>query len=171
MVHEQIFLYMSLTLDPSTPSPLSSEAAQHFSQLQCSRQWRGFLQALAAEFKEALSSEELRELMFRVGERFASANLLGPCTTLPDLQQRMTDVWRSTDWGWVTLVQQKEHLSIHHHCAPLLTGMDKSNVDWSLGFLQGTYQQWFDAAGASPLKVAPGESTDPWGSASFSLSR
>lgn len=156
---------------PSTHDSLSGETAQHLSQLQCSRQWRGFLQALSAEFTQALSNDELRELMFRVGERFASAHPLDPCTTLSDLQQRMTDVWRSVDWGWVMLTQHKEQLSIVHCCAPLLAGMDKSNVDWSLGFLQGAYQKWFDAAGAGSLKVAPGESTDPWGSASFSLSR
>lgn len=155
----------------STHDSLSGETAQHLSQLQCSRQWRGFLQALSAEFTQVLSNDELRELMFRVGERFASAHPLGPCTTLSDLQQSMTDVWRSMDWGWVVLAQQKEQLSIVHCCAPLLAGMDKSNVDWSLGFLQGAYQKWFDAAGAGSLRVAPGESTDPWGSASFFLSR
>jgi hypothetical protein len=154
-----------------THDSLSGEATQHLSQLQCSRQWRGFLQALAAEFTQALSNEELRELMFRVGERFACAHLLGPCATLSDLQQRMTDVWCNADWGSVTLVQQKEQLSIIHHCAPLLAGMDKSNIDWSLGFLQGAYQKWFDTAGAGSLRVAPGEPTDAWGSASFSLSR
>ena len=155
----------------SIPASPSVETAQHLSQLQCSRQWRGFLQALAAEFTQALSNDELRELMFRVGERFASAHLLGPCATLSDLQRRMTDVWHSADWGSVTLVQQKEQLSIGHHCAPLLAGMDESNIDWSLGFLQGAYQKWFDTAGAGPLRVAPGEPTDAWGSASFSLSR
>lgn len=154
----------------STHDSLSDETAQHLSQLQCSRQWRGFLQAMASEFKQALSSDELRELMFRVGQRFALAHPLTPCTTLSDLQLHMSQVWRDADWGWVTLVQQKEQLDILHHCAPLLSGMGQSNVDWSLGFLQGTYQQWFDAAGAGPLRVAPGEATDAWGSASFSLS-
>lgn len=155
----------------STHEPLSGESAQHLSQLQCSRQWRGFLQALASEFTQALSTEELRELMFRVGERFACAHLLGPCATLSDLQQRMTDVWCNADWGSVTLVQHEKQLSILHHCTPLLASMGKSNIDWSLGFLQGAYQQWFDTAGAGSLRVAPGESTDAWGSASFSLSR
>lgn len=155
----------------STNDPLSDEAARHLSQMQCSHQWRGFLQALAAEFTQALSSDELRELMFRVGERFAGAHLLGPCATLSELQQRMTGVWCNSDWGSVTLVQQKEQVSIVHHCAPLLAGFDKGNIDWSLGFLQGVYQKWFDTAGAGDLRVASGESIDMWGSASFSLSR
>lgn len=155
----------------STHDSLSGETRQHLSQLQCSRQWRGFLQALAAEFTQVLSNDELRELMFRVGERFASANPLGPCATLPELQQRMTDVWRDADWGWVALVQLQGQLSITHHCAPLVAGMDENNIGWSLGFLQGVYQKWFDAAGANALRVTPGEPIDTWGSASFFLSR
>lgn len=155
----------------STQSSLSGETAQHLSQLQCSRQWRGFLQALAAEFTQVLSPADLQELMARVGVRFACAHPLEACNTLPELQRGMTDIWRSADWGWVTLEQRQEQLSITHHCAPLLSAMSDGNAEWSLGFLQGAYQQWFDAAGAGSLRVAPGESLDIWGSARFSLSR
>lgn len=155
----------------STQSGLSGKTAHHLSQMQCSRQWRGFLQALADEFTQVLSTEELHELMARVGVRFATAHPLEACHTLPELQRGMTGVWRDADWGWVTLEQRQDQLSITHHCAPLLSAMDESNAHWSLGFLQGAYQQWFDAAGAGSLRVAAGEPLDSWGSATFSLSR
>ncbi|MBN8797846.1 MAG: hypothetical protein J0H45_00570 [Stenotrophomonas nitritireducens] len=40
----------------------------------CARQWRGFLQAMAAEFDQALPEEESARLMARIGQRFADAH-------------------------------------------------------------------------------------------------
>ena len=40
-----------------------------------SRQWRGFLAALAEEFQTQLGADELRQLMARIGQRFGAASI------------------------------------------------------------------------------------------------
>jgi len=68
---------------------ISSEAQSYLFKQQCARQWRGFLQAMAVEFSAALPSDELRDLMQRIGVKFALQNPLPTCTTLMQLQELM----------------------------------------------------------------------------------
>lgn len=73
--------------------PANPDITQRLIDQQCTVQWRGFLQALAAEFAAALPPEDLRALMFRVGTRFAAEHPLPTCATLDDLQRSMAAVW------------------------------------------------------------------------------
>ena len=50
---------------------------------QISSQWRGVLVALAEEFDTQIGRDELRQLMQRVGRRFAAAHPLPSCGTTP----------------------------------------------------------------------------------------
>lgn len=154
----------------SNPALLTSESQAYLSQQQCARQWRGFLRALSDEFGSALPSDELRDLMHRIGMKFAAQNPLPPCETLTLLQEEMTDFWDQIDWGWVSLAQDARCLNIDHHCAPLASAFGTDQGDWIHGFLQGVYQQWFDSAGAQRLRVSPAVAADAWGSVRFELS-
>lgn len=144
-----------------------SEAYVHF--LQCSRQWRGFLDAMKQEFTAALPPQELRRLMVRVGRRFAQSHPLQARETLPQLQQEMNRIWSERDWGTVEIAQSDRELTINHQFSPLSAAFGASDAEWSTGYLQGVYQQWFDTAGATGLKVETANQSDQWGSARFRL--
>ncbi len=154
----------------SNPALPNSETQAYLSQQQCSRQWRGFLRAISAEFASALPDDELRDLMHRIGMKFAVQNPLPACETLTLLQEEMTSFWKQIDWGWVTLTQDARCLNIDHCCAPLASAFGTDQGDWMHGFLQGVYQQWFDSAGAQRLRVSPAVNADTWGSVRFELS-
>ena len=129
------------------------------------------MQALASEFASALPPEDLRALMARVGTRFAVAHALPPCATLDALQCGMSAVWEQTDWGGVNLTQAADHLDIHHTLSPLYAAFGSENVQWSGGFLEGVYQQWFNQAGSGQLRVALTAPVDAWGCAHLQLAR
>lgn len=151
--------------------PASSEITQHLVQQQCAVQWRGFFQALAAEFAAALPPEDLRALMFRVGARFAAEHPLPACATLDELQRGMTAVWERIDWGWVRLTQEASQLDIRHSLSPVSAAFGPSHAPWSGGFLEGVYQGWFEQAGAGQLKVVQVAPADAWGCVHLQLAR
>lgn len=160
-----------LAMSPTASLPASPEITQHLVQQQCAVQWRGFFQALAAEFAAALPPEDLRALMFRVGTRFAAEHPLPACATLDDLQRSMTAVWERIDWGWVRLTQESAQLDICHSLSPVSAAFGPSHVLWSGGFLEGVYQSWFEQAGAGQLKVAQVAPADAWGGVHLQLAR
>lgn len=152
-------------------APATPEIAEHLARQQCSVQWQGFFQALAAEFVAALPPEDLRALMFRVGARFAADHPLPACATVEDLQRSMTAVWKSIGWGWVDLAQEAAQLNIHHRLSPVSAAFGPDHVQWSVGFLEGVYQSWFEQAGAGQLKVVQCAPADAWGCVHLQLSR
>ncbi|MCC8394623.1 cellulose synthase [Paraburkholderia sp. MMS20-SJTR3] len=119
---------------------------------QISPQWRGMLSALAGEFEAQIGRDELRQLMQRVGVRFAQAHPLPACGSTADLQQALNDYWRAMDWGYVELADEAESLRIVHYCAPL-PAFGETALAWTPAFLEGVYQSWFSALGAQGLSV------------------
>ncbi len=150
---------------------MNSDIAAHLARQQCSEQWRGFFQALAAEFVAALPPEDLRALMSRVGARFAADHPLPACATVHDLQRSMTAVWAAIGWGWVDVTQEVAQLNIHHSLSPVSAAFGPSHVLWSGGFLEGVYQTWFEQAGAGQLRVVQCAPADAWGCVTLQLSR
>lgn len=148
------------------PSPLD---VSYVRQLQCTRQWRGFLAALGAEFVEALPEAELGRLMERIGTRFALDQPLPATDTLPQLEDAMNQLWSGLSWGQVQLRQAVDGLEIEHRYSPLAAAFGEARLSWTAGFLQGVYQQWFEAAGASGLRVQPVRQADALGSLWFRL--
>lgn len=65
----------------------------------CSRQWVGFVRAMAEEFGAELSEDDLALLMVRIGHRFAREQRLAPCATLDDAQHAANAVWDRCDWA------------------------------------------------------------------------
>ena len=86
---------------------------------QISPQWRGMLTALATEFEAQIGRDELRQLMHRVGCRFAAAHPLPACGSTAELAQTLNLYWQDMDWGYVELSDEAEYLRIVHYCAPL----------------------------------------------------
>ncbi|RQS05931.1 cellulose biosynthesis protein BcsD [Burkholderia sp. Bp8998] len=125
---------------------------EHLLERGASLQWRGFLEALAGEFADQLDRDELRQLMSRVGMRFAAAHPLGPCESTDDLANALNARWRDAQWGYAELSDEHEFLRIVHYAAPL-RALGAGHLAWSSAFLQGAYQGWFDSVGAAGLRV------------------
>lgn len=122
-------------------------------QRQISPQWRGMLSALASEFEAQIGHDELRQLMHRVGSRFAAAHPLPECASTAELEQALNLYWHEMDWGYVELADEAEALRIVHYCAPLQAFGDAA-LAWTPAFLEGVYQTWMCALGAQGLSVA-----------------
>lgn len=118
-----------------------------------SPQWRGMLTALATEFEAQIGPAELRQLMHRVGCRFAATNALPACASTADLTTALNRYWREMDWGYVVLSDEPDSLCIVHYCAPLQAFGDAA-LSWTPALLEGVYQTWLSALGAQGLSVA-----------------
>jgi hypothetical protein len=135
-----------------------------------SRQWRGFLSALAEEFQSQLGAPELRELMQRIGQRFAAAHPLPPCETTDELTHALNALWRECDWGLVELTDEVNCLRIVHHYAPL-TAFGAAALGWTPAFLEGSYQRWLSILGATDLAVQQATEFDTEAVVEFRLER
>ena len=124
----------------------------YYTSHQASIQWRAFLTALAQEFAAQLETAQLRELMVRIGVRFADAHPAGACATLDDLASFFNTTWSSLDWGFVNLVERDDYLAIEHFCAPL-AAFGAASARWTPAFLEGAYQRWLHELGASGLDL------------------
>lgn len=120
---------------------------------QISPQWRGVLGALASEFEAQIGHDELRQLMHRVGCRFAQAQPLPACESTGELGQTINLRWRDIDWGYVELFDEPGSLRIVHYCAPL-QAFGGTALAWTPAFLEGVYQTWLNALGAQGLSLA-----------------
>lgn len=119
---------------------------------QISPQWRGMLTALASEFEAQIGQDELRQLMYRVGCRFASAHSLPPCASTADLADALNAQWQQGHWGYVDLSDEPDSLRITHYCAPLMA-FGSAALAWTPAFLEGAYQTWLSALGAQGLSL------------------
>ncbi|MCZ2496867.1 cellulose synthase [Xylophilus sp. Kf1] len=151
------------------PKNVEPAVVEYFAELQCSRQWKGFLRALAEEFSQQLPEADLQALMRRLGARLARANPLPTCENLDELQLAMGRVWVSQEWGWVALAETQGSLRISHFCAPLFTALGPQAAAWAPAFLEGVYQAWFEQSHASGLKVRHVDGPDGAGSVELRL--
>ncbi len=142
---------------------------EYFAELQCSRQWKGFLRALAEEFSLQLPEADLQALMRRLGIRFAQGEPLPACQTLDELQIAMGRIWVAQDWGWVTLEESQGSLRIAHFCVPLFTALGPASLKWAPAFLEGVYQEWFRQSQAGELQVRHVAGPDAAGSVELRL--
>ncbi|MBD7922600.1 hypothetical protein JR064_20465 [Xanthomonas sp. CFBP 8703] len=124
----------------------SPELQTHFRTQACSRQWRGFLRALAQEFAAELSTEDLALLMARIGRRFAGEHPIGACATLDEVQAGVNRVWEGMEWGYARFEEQADRVDLAHVGSPLQIALagETAGAD---GFLEGVYHAWFEQAG------------------------
>ena len=127
---------------------------------QSSRQWNGFLSALSAELSSHLGVDECRALMHRAGLRFASQTPLPACETVQEMQHAMSEVWLGMEWGWVSLHETPQYLSIQHFCTPLQAAFGAEHAGGMAAFLEGVYQHWFHSLGSGPALVVR-QATEP----------
>lgn len=138
-----------------------SQMLGHYRSQACSRQWRGFLLALAEEFGTALPRSDLLRLMSRLGERFARTHALPQVDTLEALEAAANTVWSSIDWGQAAFEDGSDRLLIHHAASPLSAVLGAPE-GWDTGFLEGVYRQWLRSAGMlSMLDVNHVPGNDP----------
>jgi len=123
---------------------------------QVSLQWLPVLRALAAELSANASQEGLRQLFFKVGERFArdvEARFEG-VETLPELESELNEFWAQLNWGWVNFTEVSGQIDIEHQAAPLEDAFGEEAIGWSIGLLEGFYQTVFGVLGAgNAMKV------------------
>lgn len=152
-----------------------SEKVDYRIQRQSSRQWRSLLSAMAQECTTQTEVIEPRELMSRIGVRFATQTSLPECENLEQLSAAMCEVWREMDWGWVELEEHDRILRIVHHnanhgCLRLGAFGDATDA-WSPAFLEGVYQKWLANLGAGDtLRVTQVGEPDEFGSIEYQLS-
>jgi hypothetical protein len=129
----------------------------------CSVQWQSFLRLLGDEWRADQSREVLRAQMRERGVRWACAQALPAVTDLKALEQAMNDCWSQLQGGWVRLIERPDALVLVHGASPLAATFGPEAVDWSVGWLEGIYQAWLEAAGASPASRVSGvpDPTDP----------
>ncbi|WP_254459143.1 cellulose biosynthesis protein BcsD [Xanthomonas sacchari] len=128
---------------------MSAHALQtHYRTHACSRQWRGFLHALAEEFAAELGAEDLALLMARIGRRFAAEHPVGTCATLQDLEEAANRIWDRLEWGYVRFEEQADRLDLLHAGSPLHIGL-AGQATGADGFMEGVYQAWFVQVGMS----------------------
>lgn len=111
----------------------------------CSRQWLGFVRAMADEFAAELPEHELATLMARIGRRFAQGHPIGECLGLGDVEASANRIWGESDWGHCRMAEQADSVEITHAAAPL--GVALPGMDWADGFLAGVYEGWFQQLG------------------------
>lgn len=151
---------------------MSQLQLKYLLQQQCSGQWKGYLVALAAEFSEQLSVEDLRTLGRRIGARFAATTPLPDCRTLSEFEAGANVLWRERSWGYIELKEDADGLRVIHYCSPLPIAFGNEALAWSPAFLEGVYASWFAASGAGELlKLTQISDCDHLGTIEFRLGR
>jgi hypothetical protein len=135
----------------------TDQLKNYFRAQQVSLQWLPVLRALAAELAENASPQGLRQLFFKVGERFAVdvEARFEDAQTLVELEDELNEFWAQLNWGWVNFTEANGMIDIAHQAAPLEEAFGEGTTVWSVGLLEGFYQTVFRVLGA-------GESMKVW---------
>jgi hypothetical protein len=88
-----------------------AQLENYFRGQQVSLQWLPMLRALATEMAEHTTTEDLRFLFFKVGQRFAgdTGELFQSVQSLTELEDSLNDFWMRTNWGWIELKRRRTH--------------------------------------------------------------
>ena len=149
-MQNHLFHRMALFQSKQIASPESAADMTYLLGERVSVQWFGFLQAFSAEMNSQLSTEEYRELLRNMGQRFAALTAVGTKETVEELEVAINAQWSGLRWGYARLSDSGAQLSIQHHYSPLPEAL---GVDHAVagGFLEGVYEHWFRAAGADDM--------------------
>lgn len=125
----------------------TTELLQHLALERIPAQWAAFLSLLGAELSAELPADELRQFLVRLGEAFARERPLPPCDDIPALEAAINSVWAGMQWGYASVADAGQHMTVTHRACPLPAAM-QIDTDIAGGFLQGVYDVWLHAAGA-----------------------
>jgi len=136
----------------------SDNLENYFRGQQVSLQWLPVLRAMASELSARTDATELRHTFFKIGERFAkeTGDRFQGAQSLAQLEDRLNDFWSRIHWGWVNLNEIKGFIEITHQAAPLAEAFGDDAFEWSIGLLEGFYQNVFSALGASETMMVRG---------------
>lgn len=136
----------------------SENLESYFRGQQVSLQWLPVLRAMASEMSARMEANDLRQLFFRIGERFAkdTEDFFHGAQSLAELEESLNDFWSRINWGWVDLTEVKGYIDIDHHSAPLAEAFGDDALEWSIGLLEGFYQSVFSVLGAGDSMVVRG---------------
>jgi hypothetical protein len=117
---------------------------------QSSQQWVDFLSALAAELSSQASDDELRQIFAAVGKRQALAleGHVQDVDGLAELASVLNEYWAAQHWGFVNFSEKKNSVEIVHAASPLADAFGEDALAWSVGYLEGFYEQIFKLLGA-----------------------
>lgn len=124
---------------------------QYFRTQQISLQWLPVLRSLSIELERHASVEDLRILFSNTGKKFAEeiAPRCEGISTLSELQETLNEFWMQLNWGWVEISESSAVVQISHQAAPLAEAFGESSLAWSVGLLEGFYDEVFKLLGAS----------------------
>lgn len=136
----------------------SENLESYFRGQQVSLQWLPVLRAMSSEMSARNDAKDLRQLFFRIGERFGkdTEDLFQGAQSLTQLEESLNDFWSRINWGWVDLTEVKGYIDIAHQSAPLAEAFGDDALAWSIGLLEGFYQSVFSVLGASDSMVVRG---------------
>ena len=115
-----------------------------------SRQWAGFLAALAGELTAMADSGGAAAFMRATGARIARQHSLGGLETLEALEEQINIVLTGMEWGWARLTAAEDHIVITHGACPnvLEHDVDQSWPPLMAEVLGGAYGAWLAAQGS-----------------------
>jgi hypothetical protein len=128
----------------------SDNFINYFRSQQVSLQWLPILRALAMELSANADAAGLRQLFFKVGERFAKdvEERFQDVQTLAEWEEYLNEFWAQLNWGWVQFSEVNGAIDIEHQAAPLAESFGDESLVWSVGLLEGFYQTVFVVLGA-----------------------
>ena len=128
----------------------SDNFKNYFRSQQVSLQWLPVLRALALELSSTFDAASLRQILFKVGERFAKdvEERFQEVQSLAELQESLNEFWAQLNWGWVQFAEVKGAIEIEHQALPLAEALGDDSLVWSVGLMEGFYQTVFSVLGA-----------------------
>jgi hypothetical protein len=159
------FEFIQLRRSPAMD--MHTEALKNYVRVQqSSLQWGHALMALGAELSDQFSVKALRQMFVRTGRRMADEAMgtQAQIETIKQLQERLNELWRRTNWGWVDITEGEGRLEVLHFCAPLADTLGQESLAWSVGLLEGFYAQVFRSLGSGDAAVVAAQ--EPYGDGS-----
>lgn len=124
------------------------QVIKYAKQQQKPSQWASFLSAFSSEFQTSLETQEMRQLLHRIGRRMATETDFPPCKTLCDVTSALNEIWQTSNWGFVDIRETAARVELRHYLAPLEEAFGAEALPWSAALLEGFYAEFFKSLGA-----------------------
>ena len=126
---------------------VANDFQRYFQDQQVSAQWLPVLRAMALTLTEHAEPKDLHGIFFEMGQQLAQDLGAGLASAqfLTELEEGLNDYWATINWGWVTLKEEQDLITIVHQAAPLEQAFGEAALPWSVGLLEGFYHSVFKA--------------------------
>lgn len=127
---------------------MTSQVTIYLDSQRRSAKWELLLRSVATSLQKWTTSDVLRQLMRDAGTHAAKDLVLPACKTLVDLEAAANEHWARIGWGFASIKEEHDCISITHDYAPLEAVFGREAMEWAGSFLEGIYQHWFMMLGA-----------------------